>query len=186
VIVAYWLATPGPAEPGPADPGPAGSGRGRWALSGRWLLAALGIAAIVANTPALDLSDQTGLPAFVTTGAYRTYLTPGETVVTLSQRGNTGMLWQAAEDYYAREGGGYINQAISTNGGVPQQVANLKLTGVTAANLARFRAYLKASDVGAILVEQSHAGPWPALLGRAGLRDQAVGGVLVYKVLSSY
>jgi hypothetical protein len=171
VIVALWLAK---------------TGRSKLALSGRWLLAALGIAAIVANTPALDLGDQTGLPAFVTTGEYHTYLTPGETVVTLSQRGNTGMLWQAAEDYYAREGGGYINQAISTNGGVPQQVANLRLTGVTAANLSTFRAYLKASKIGAILVEEDHAGPWPALLDQAGLHDQAVGGVLVYKVPASY
>jgi hypothetical protein len=142
----------------------------------------VGLAAIAANTPALDLSDQSGLPAFVTTGAYQRYLRAGETVVTLSTRGNAGLLWQASTDFYTREAGGYISEAISVDGGLPAPVADLAASGPTPANVRQFRAYLTRAGVGAVLVEASHAGPWPAVLADAGLRGRAAGGVIVYQV----
>jgi hypothetical protein len=167
VMVALWLALPR---------------RGWPAWCARWGLAALGLAAIAANAPPLNLSDQSGLPAFIATGAYQRYLTPGETVVTLSTRGNAGMLWQASTDFYAREAGGYVSEAISKNGGVPTPVANLAVDGPTPANIRKFQSYLTRADISALLVEAGHAGQWPALLGDAGLRGRAIGGVILYQL----
>lgn len=146
----------------------------------RWLLGLLAAAAIVANTPLLSLQDQSGFPAFITTGEYRQYVSPGETVVVLSERGNVGLLWQAQMNFYPRVAGGFINKAITEYGGVPEPVAELSLGGVTQANVERFRSYLTTAKVGAILVEQNEAGSWPAIFARLGLHGKAAGGVIVY------
>jgi hypothetical protein len=163
VMTALWLA--GPSK--------------RWWA--RWLLGVLAAAAIVANTPPLALQDQSGFPAFITTGEYRQYLSPGETVVALSQRGNVGLLWQAQTNFYTRLAGGFINKAITEYGGVPEPVAELSLGGLTPPNVQRFRSYIASAKVGAILVEQHEAGSWPGILAQIGLHGQAVGGVIVYK-----
>jgi hypothetical protein len=163
VMTALWLAAPSK----------------RWWA--RWLLGLLAAAAIVANTPPLALQDQSGFPAFITTGEYRQYLTPGETVVALSERGNVGLLWQAQTNFYTRLAGGFINKAITQYGGVPEPVAELSLGGLTQANVQRFRSYIASANVGAILVEQHEAGSWPAIFAQLRLHGQAVGGVIVYK-----
>jgi hypothetical protein len=163
VMTAMWLAGPS---------------RRWWA---RWALGVLAAAAIVTNTPALDLQDQSGFPAFITTGEYRNYVAPGETVVVLSDRGNVGLLWQAQTDFYPRLAGGFINKAITGFGGVPQPVAELAIGGLTGPDVRHFRSYIKTAGVGAILVEQNEPGPWPAIFTQLGLHGQAVGGVLVYR-----
>jgi hypothetical protein len=163
VMTALWLA--GPSK--------------RWWA--RWLLGLLAAAAIVANTVPLALHDQSGSPAFITTGEYRQYLNPGETVVMLSEHPNIGLLWQAQTDFYPRVAGGFINKAITGYDGVPGPVAELALGGLTKRDVQRFRSYLSTARVGAILVEQKQAGPWPAIFKRLGLHGQASGGVIVYK-----
>jgi hypothetical protein len=57
----------------------------------------------------------------------------------------------------------------------------LAIGGPTPANVRQFRVYIERAKIGAILVEAGEAGPWPAILGHAGLRGQATGGVLVYR-----
>jgi hypothetical protein len=156
----------------------AGPSKRWWA---RWLLGLIAAVAIVANTPPLALQDQSGFPAFITAGDYRQYLTPGETVVALSERGNVGLLWQAQTNFSTRLAGGFVNKAINHYGGVPEPVAELSLGGLTQANVQRFRSYLTTARVGAILVERNEAGSWPAIFARLGLHGQVVGGVIVYK-----
>jgi len=163
VMTAMWLA--GPSK--------------RWWA--RWLLAMLAAATFVANTPPLDTHDQSGLPAFVTTAEYRSYLTPGETVVVLSERGNVGLLWQAQTDFYTKLAGGFINKDITHYGGVPEPVAELSLDGLTQPDVRQFRSYLKTAKIGAILVEANEAGPWPAIFAKLGLHATSAGGVLVYR-----
>ncbi len=162
VMTAMWLA--GPSK--------------RWWA--RWLLGLLAAAAIVANTPPLPLGDQSGFPAFITTAAYRQYLAPGETVLALSERGNVGLLWQAQTDFYARVAGGFVNKSITRFGGVPKPAAVLTIGGPDRTKIRRFLAYIANAGIGAILVEANEGGPWPAILAKAGLRGQAVGGVIVY------
>jgi hypothetical protein len=164
VMTAMWLAGPS---------------KRSWA---RWLLAVLAAAAIVANTPPLALQNQSGFPAFITTGEYRHYLTPGETVVVLSRRGNVALLWQAQTDFYPKVAGGFINKAITGYDGVPGPVARLAIGGgLTKAHVRQFRSYLTTAKIGAILVEENEAESWPAIFSRLGLHGQAVGGVIVYK-----
>lgn len=165
VMTALWLA---------------GARKRSWGGWTRWLLGLLAAAAIVANTPPLALQDQSGSPAFITTAQYRQYLTPGETVVALSERGNVGLLWQAQTDFYPRLAGGFINKAITQYGGVPEPVAELAIGGTTQANVTRFRSYIKTAKVGAILVEAGEAGPWPAIFTHLGLHGRTVAGVIVY------
>lgn len=164
VMTALWLAA---------------SSRRWWA---RWLLAVLAAAAIAANTPRLALQDQSGSPTFVTTSEYRQYLTPGETVVVVSEHPNVGMLWQAQTNFYTRLAGGFINEEITHFGGLPQPVAELAIGGLTQQDVQRFRSYVKSAKVGAVLVEAGEAGPWPATFSRLGLRGQQAGGVIIYRI----
>ncbi len=172
VGVALWLALPG-----------------RWQAAGswaRWLLAALALAALAGNVNRLDYGDQTGVPAFFTTGEYRSYIPPDGTVVAISGRGNAGLLWAAVTDSYFRLAGGYINEALSANGGMPAPVAGLMSAPDTPPhNVPAFRAYLRHDHITDIVVEGNgyrHSGRWPSLLRQAGLSGTQVGGVFVYRL----
>jgi len=102
IILAVWLAIPT---------------RNRWLLAARWILALAAVAAILGNLPtASSVIDPSipataaaqpanALPAFISTGLYRDYLRPGETVLVLSDRGNAGMLFQADTNFYMRVAG---------------------------------------------------------------------------------
>jgi hypothetical protein len=163
VMVALWLAGPS---------------RRPWA---RWLLALLALAAIGANTPALSLANRSGLPAFISTGEYRRYLAPGDTVVVASGRGNAGMLWQAETNFYTRLAGGFVNAAITPGTDLPAPVADLAHGTPTRPEARRFRTYLRQARIAAILVEASWAERWPEILSGLGLRGQPIGGVILYR-----
>lgn len=162
VMVALWLASPS---------------RRIWP---RWLLAVLTLAAIGANTPALALSNQPGTPAFITTGEYRHYIARGQTVVILSQRGNAGMLWQAQTNFYFRLAGGFVNRAITSQQGYPAPVAALAEGPLTPARARDFRLFVEQARIRVILVERTHAGAWPSILGRLGLNRAVHDGVLLF------
>jgi hypothetical protein len=164
VIMALWLTGPS---------------RRPWS---RWLLALLAIAAIAANVPKLDLQSGPGLPAFITTGEYRHYLAPGDTVVVIApRRGNAGLLWQAETDFYLRLAGGFVNAAIA-QGDLPTQVADLGKGRPTDRHIRRFQVFVKRARITAILVEADMAGRWPLILRELGLREQTVGGVILYRM----
>ena len=161
VMVALWLAGPS---------------RKLWA---RWLLALLAVAAMAADTPALDVPSTPGLPAFITTGEYHHYLAAGDTVVVVSTRGNAGMLWQARTNFYTRLAGGYINAAITPGSDLPEAVQHL--SHVTQANIRIFRRFLQTARVAAILIEASREPKWVGVLRKLGLRGRVVGGVILYR-----
>ncbi len=161
VIVAVWLARPGKA----------------WV---KWLMALLVLAAIAQDAPTMNLPPTYRVPAFITAGTYRKYLTPGETVLVLSRRGNAGMLWQAETDFYVRIVGGYVNESITPKSDVPTVVADLKYFNHTRAR--HFRWFLRHDKIGAILVEKHWAMDWNKLLRMLGLHYKLVGGVYVYQV----
>jgi hypothetical protein len=171
VAVALWLALPGRwLRPGP------------WA---RWLLAVLALAALGGNIGKLNFNDNTGLPPFLTSGQYRSYIPPDGLVVVISERGNAGLLWSAATDSYFRLAGGFINAALSVDGDLPAPVAGLMSPPDTPPrNVPQFQAYLLHDHVADILVEEGpgHAARWPSLLKQAGLAGRSVGGVMVYPV----
>lgn len=163
VMMALWLAGPS---------------RRPWS---RWLVGVLAVAAVAANVPALNLSTGPGVPSFITAGEYRHYLTRGDTVVVISQRGNAGMLWQAETSFYTTLAGGYLNHALARGTDLPLPVARLAKGSLTPGRVRQFRAFIARAKIAAILVEAHWAGQWPALLREAGLRGQTVGGVIVYR-----
>jgi len=173
VAVALWLALPG-----------------RWrspAAWARWLLAAAALAALAGNVNRLDFADQTGFPAFIAAGQYRAYLPAGAPVVVISQRGNAGLLWQAATGSYFRLAGGFVNEAISAGGDLPAPVARLMPARPAPAPagdpVPAFRRYLHDNQIADILVEgNGHQSDWPHVLQLAGLSGTEVGGVFVYPV----
>jgi hypothetical protein len=118
------------------------------------------------------------LPEFLTAGLYRRYLTPGETVVVVTRRGNAGMLFQADADFYFRIAGGFINTSLTRQDALPAQVE--ALTDPTGAHIDSFRRYVEHNHIGAILVEQRWAESWMSVFGRTGLHAASVGGVTVY------
>jgi hypothetical protein len=141
VMVAAWLAED--------------RGRKRGRKKMRW---ALGLAIIPFMLPNLSASywaTPAAIPAFFSTGLYRQYLAPAETVIVLPY-GILGeaTLWQAATGMYFRMAEGYVTFAPP----VPQEhsrwpiVAGLyQLRGVPAAG-DQLKAYLASNGVGAVIV----------------------------------
>ena len=167
VMVAIWLAGPS---------------RRRWRGWLRWPLAVLAVGTVATNVPTLDLAPGPGLPAFISSGAYRHYLHRGATVVVISGRGNAGMLWQAETDFYTRLAGGYLNHAIvAQDSDLPTPVADLGVGRLTHREVRQFRAFLRSARISAILVEADWGWKWPTILRKAGLHGRAVGGVILYR-----
>ena len=176
MIVAVWLATPD---------------RNRLLLASRWILGLVAIAGIVAHlaagspdsaiphTTATIRPAQAPLPAFFTSGEYRDYLRPGETVVVVSDRGNAGLLFQAYTDFFMRLSGGYINLAFTNPSALPAPVEALQRP--TPARERQFLAYARQAGVGAVIVERAWQAPWMNIFSRMRLESTAVGGVIIYR-----
>jgi len=179
IALALWLAAPV---------------RSRLLRAARWGLGLLAIAAIFANLPTFysvvvpkppvdnpaAMRPVNELPAFITAGMYRQYLSPGEIVVVVSHRGNAGMLFQASSDFYFRIAGGFVNASMSRVDSLPEPVA--VLTHPTRDRGKEFNAYVRAAGVGAILVEQAWAEPWTKVFSKLHLHGTTVGGVIIYPI----
>jgi hypothetical protein len=177
MIVGVWLAMPA---------------RNRLLLASRWILGLAAIAGIVAYMPGLSRAYDIPagnpaaavqpthlLPAFFTSGVYRDYLRPGETVVVVSDRANAGMLFQAYTNFYMRLAGGFINMTFTDRSALPVPVAALQRP--TPARERQFLAYAHQAGVEAIIVEQAWAEPWMNIFSRMRLHGTHVGGVIVYR-----
>ena len=155
----------------------------RWrtagSVVGRWSLGALVVAFGVLNLPAFPIHGApTTLPAFISSGAYRRFLTPGETVIVISNVGNAGMLWEAASGDSWRLAGGYINEGFDKRSGLPVGAQNLDAP--TPARIKVFEGLIRADHIGAILVDSRHSRPWTGIFGIFGLTGHRDRGVVVY------
>ena len=179
--LAVWLATPV---------------RSRLLSGARWGLGLLAVAVLIADTPTSyqavnpappgyslpsTVRAVNQLPAFITQGLYRQYLRPGEIVAVITARGNAGMLFQAATDFYFRIAGGYINASLTPVNAVPHPLTLVANPSKVADRM--FEDYLRSAGVGAILVEQAWQYPWVRNFARLGMHGTAVGGVVVYPVV---
>lgn len=164
VITAVWLAGPS---------------RWQWL---RWLVVWVGIVTIATNSTSLSVRQAPGVPPFITTGQYRNYLPPGSTVVVIATHtGNAGLLWQADTDFYFRVAGGFLNEAI-VQSAYPLPVIELLSHGVNPPDVAQFRAFIKAANVSAILVQQGSSRLWHLVFARLlHMRHTYVGGVMLYR-----
>ena len=171
----------------------------RLARAARWALAVVALAAIFADlptfaevvvpppprdwTPAIpSLQPANALPAFISDGLYRRYLSPGEIVVVVSHRGNAGMLFQADTGFYFRIAGGFINASLSQVDALPVPVADMD--SLTPADEMNFELYIQQAGVGAIIVERAWSELWMYNFSALGLKATTVGGVTIYDTKS--
>jgi hypothetical protein len=179
IALAVWLALP------------AGN---QLLLAARWGLGLLAVAVLFAGSPTsyqavnpvppgyqppATMRPANQLPAFITDGLYRRYLRPGEIVVIITHRGNAAMLFQAAANFYFRIDGGYLNASLTPEDATPYQVE--AINDPSPFHIRRFRSYVRAEGIGAIIVERAWAEPWMLTnFVRAGLHGTSVGGVTIY------
>jgi hypothetical protein len=121
----------------------------------RW---SLRLALVPFMLPKLSTSfwtTSTEIPTFFSSGLYRQYLAPGETVMVLPYGlFGEGMLWQAATDMYFRMAGGYVGfvpPIPEEHSGWPIMSGLYDIEGVPDA-AEQFRAYLANHDVSAIIL----------------------------------
>ncbi len=137
VLVATWLAEEG------------GRRVPRWAL---------GLAIIPFMLPNLSVSLWTTpaeIPAFFSSGLYRQYIAPGQTVMVLPYGFfGEGDLWQAAANMYFRMDGGYVGYAPAIpaeHSGWPIMAGLYNVAGVPEAG-DQLKVYLANHDVTAVIV----------------------------------
>jgi hypothetical protein len=166
VMVATWLATP------------------LRLTALRWLLAAVAVAAVIVNIPylaAVHANPRALLPSFITSGEYRHYLTRGETILVISDRGNAGMLFQADADFYFKIAGGFVNQAMTPRSDLPSWIKSLQYPAATDYQNAFY--LLRQAGVGAVLFENRF--PEPQLLSAfygLGLHGRVIGGITLFRL----
>jgi hypothetical protein len=148
----------------------------RWWL--RVPLAALIVVALYQDAAIINVGRHSTVPAFVAKGTYRQQLSPGETVVVVSNIGNAGMLWQADTDFYLRLAGGYLNQSITRRTDLPRPVQ--RLAHASPAYVRSFEAYVKKDRIGAVLLDRNHEPKWVGIFWRMGLQGHTSGSVVVY------
>jgi hypothetical protein len=181
--------------------------RDRTAL--RWLA---GMLIALSLLPGLDASfwaTTLATPEFFSTGLYRRYLQPSETVVILPYGfEGDGMLWQALSGFHFRMAGGYTGFAPP----IPAEYERWPIVGALydVAPIpdagGQFKGFLKSHDVGAVIfagegdhaIDVSHAagpgiwnrGPiaprdrevWRMILDGLGVPAHTVGGVTIYQL----
>ena len=149
--------------------------------------AKIGIAGLIVLSTLPNLSANywarpLNTPTFFISGAYRKYLSPGETVVTLPywMLGN-GMLWQAQTDMYFRMAGAWtgppptefdrwpIVKALATDTLAPDAETQLK-------------AFVANHDVGAVIADRTTNPIFRPMLSSLDAAPVVTGGVTLYRV----
>ncbi len=156
-----------------------GRWRAGWSLAWRWSLGGLVVAFGALNVAgSLDVTPQTTVPAFVSSGDYHRQLAPGEIVLVFSTVRNAGMLWQAESGFYWRLAGGFINAGFDHRSDLPVGARNLG--SPTPARIAKFEDLIRTDHIGAILIDARNAASFAPAVSVMGLTGYWTGGVLVF------
>jgi hypothetical protein len=148
----------------------------------RHAIAILAVLFLLPNPSAYSWVTPVDTPVFFSSGMYRNYLRPGETVLVLpfGPRGNS-MLWQAQTYMYFRMAGGWIGPvpakfqrwpivpALYDGDYLPEPAEQLK-------------AYLASHGVSTVIVDNREEDAWRPLLSTLGTAPMNVGGISLYKV----
>ena len=159
-----------------------------WLSSGTWRLVKWGavvvsVAVMVAlGFPRVNHERPVPVPSLFTTDTYRRYLAPGETVLLLPNRANSGMLWQSETGMAFRMVGGFVSFLMPPRSGLPSSVVAMNQLNPGPAQRRAFRSFLKQAGVRAILLDAGDPEHWASGLASLGLRPTQVGGVSLYRV----
>jgi len=169
LMVAIWLGQPRRGKVGVA----------------KWVVAAIGLAALLPNLGAAWHSQPPNPPLF-TTARYRTVLRHESNVLNANvlglrySIGGDSMLWQAETGFWFRLTDGSLG-ALLPRGYERALVGSLsRPTTAPLADPASLRAFLRVRRVDAVLVDARNPQGWPQALAALGLHPQLVGGVIVY------
>lgn len=172
VVLALWLAE-----------------RNRHLAAVRWTCGALAAAFVLPNIVAAETSNVATWtnPAFFSTGLYRHYLRPGETILPIRWGWlSESPLWQAETHMYVNLASGYFTTSIPT-GWVSPLTDDLWTDTPHLADKAFVRPLVVQRHVSDIVVQRSEIRAWGPVLGAAGLHLTArAGGVAVYHVPASW
>lgn len=119
----------------------------------RWALGALSLLAILPNVTSDVWARQVFVPPVLTTGAYHSYLAPGETIWVVDPHRSRQMIWQAQAGFSFRLAGGFfqLTPAGLDPAPIQAQLGKGLLDGATAADI---RGFLHSHGVGAILMSE--------------------------------
>ena len=157
-----------------------GQVRGRRAAAA-WMIAALGVLALVPNIGSGAWKSAPDNPTLFTADRYQSVIGPSETVLALpfADAGDS-MLWQAETGFRFKLAEGYVGALLPSD-----YVASLQSVPGRNPTLPpdpnAVRTYIVRRHVAIVVVDGAAPGPWPGVLAAAGLRPQAVGGVLLYR-----
>jgi hypothetical protein len=120
-------------------------------------------------------------PVFFQSGLYKRYISKGDIILVLPYDGlSQTLLWQAQTNFYFSVATGfyippedYSRWAITPSFGTGAKISDFS---------RQLNGFLGAHQVKAIILDRRSPGPWPGMLSEAGMKVEAVGGVLLYKV----
>jgi hypothetical protein len=150
----------------------------------RWARTALVAAAVVTIAPAFwrdAWHTRPNRPAFFSSGLYKRYLAPDETVMLLPHpSANGGMLWQAESGFRFRVADASLSPTVPH--GVPDRrtVLEILANDPPADSGPAIVALARAQGVTAIVVDAGSSEPWRTLVEGTGLRGRELGGVYLY------
>jgi len=147
----------------------------------RWVLALIVIAFIVPRVGSTAWDTKIEDPAFISSGAYRHYLTPGENVLTIPVLGPNER-WQAETGFYFNLAAGYA-ATVFPSGYEHDPTWNTLLSARLAPGYAaQLRRFVHDKRVSAIIIDHGYLGPWRKLFGTLGVRPIVTGGVTLYRL----
>jgi hypothetical protein len=152
----------------------------------RWLLPALAVLALVPNPWSGAWATTYSVPAFFTSAAYRSCLTPDENVLPEPiGQGGQATLWQAVDAFRYRLAGGRLQTAAPTLFQHPPGIAQIATGSLpVAGQAALLQSYFAAKHVSAVVVDPRQAAIWAPALDRIA-QPVHVGGVILYRVGSA-
>jgi hypothetical protein len=147
----------------------------------RWALAVLALLVILPNVASNEWARRVPVPRLLTTGAYREYLTPGETVWIVEGFHSRQMIWQADTGFWFRLAGGFFGVTPS---GLRPAVAQAQLGkgSVSGTSAADVRAFLRSHRVGAVLMAEEPRSAIRAMAGVTGETGIQRGGVVIFRI----
>jgi hypothetical protein len=155
--------------------------RGRWDWT-RWTIVLVGGVLLLPDVSSPPYHPTIALPAFITSGAYRDVLEPGEIVYVIPDRQAEEMLWQASADNYFRLAQGYVGPVPRAYRGQPptRGLANEHPNPFMPSPVV-FAEYLAARDTTTVLVFDSAQERFTPLLESLGYVPEHVEDVWVWR-----